>query len=433
MERACRGVADADGQDQNQSRDQNIAGLGEVDLVLDDVAHADCGDHAVEHEADAADGAAGHGGDDGRELRAEGEEHGQNCRDADDARVIDAAEGQNAGVFAVGRVGGRAEEGCQRGRKTVAHQGAVQAGIFNVVAVAGGGDRGHVADVLDHGGKGQRDDGDDGGQELVCVDIAGGEQAEDGLLHLDGQREPLRFGDVGDEICADVRVEDDGQQIRADDAEEDRDDLDHALAPDVGGDDDEDGGDGDPPAAGAVIDGGGGEVQADGDDDGAGDDGREEAHDLLRAEDLEQTGQNDIHKTCAGHAEAGIGQHLKVGDVLLLAEHRRDGRVAAEEGEGRAEEGRDLAAGDEVEQQRAEAREQKRVRNVEARQDGDEDGRAEHGEHMLEAEQQHSASAELSGIIDAGFRNFVFSHGVLLSFRRFCGRSGLYACIKKEL
>ena len=45
----------------------------------------------------------------------------------------------------------------------------------------------------------------------------------------------------------------------------------------------------------------------------------------------------------------------------------------------------------------------------------------------------HSASAELSGIIDAGFRNFVFSHGVLLSFRRFCGRSWLYACIKKEL
>lgn len=106
MERACRGVADADGQNQDEGRDQNIAGLGEVDLVLDDVAHADCGDHAVEHEADAADGAAGHGGDDGRELRAEGEEHGQNCRDADDARVIDAAEGQNAGVFAVGRVGG---------------------------------------------------------------------------------------------------------------------------------------------------------------------------------------------------------------------------------------------------------------------------------------------------------------------------------------
>ena len=76
-------------EDQDEGRDENVAGLGEVDLVLDDVAHADRGDHAVEDEADAADGAGGHGGDEGRELRAEGEEHGQHCRDADDARVID--------------------------------------------------------------------------------------------------------------------------------------------------------------------------------------------------------------------------------------------------------------------------------------------------------------------------------------------------------
>ena len=247
------------------------------------------------------------------------------------------------------------------------------------------------------------------------VGIAGGKEAEDGLLHLDGQGEPLGFGNVGDEGRAGIGVKDDGQHIRADDAEEDRDDLDHALAPDVGGDDDEDGRDGDPPVAGAVIDGGGGQVQADGDDDGAGDDGREEAHDLLGAERLEQSREDDIHKTRARDAETGIGQHLEVGLVLLLAEHRSDGGVAAEEGEGRAEEGRDLAAGDEVEQQRAEAREQKRVRNVEARQDGHEDRRAEHGEHVLEAEQQHSARAELSGVIDAGFRNFAFSHGVLLS------------------
>ena len=307
----------------------------------------------------------------------------------------------------------------------------MQAGIFNVVAVAGGGDRGHIADVLDHGGKRQRDDGDDSGQKHVRVNIAGGEQAEDGLLHLDGQCEPFCFGDIGDEICADVRVEDDGQNIGADDAEQNRDDLDHALAPDVGGDDDEDGGDGDPPVAGAVIDGGGGKVQADGNDDGAGDNGREEAHDLFRAEGLEQAGQNDIHKACAGYAEAGVGKHRKVG--LVAVEHGGDGCIAAEEGEGRAEEGRDLAAGDEVEQQRAEAREQERVRDVEARQNGDKDGCAEHGEHVLEAEQQHSARAKLSGIIDAGFRNFVFSHGVLLSLRRFCGAVRVAAAHKKRI
>ena len=291
----------------------------------------------------------------------------------------------------------------------------MQAGIFNVVAVTGGGDGGHVADVLDHGSQAQRDDGDGGSQQLVRVDVAGGKEAEDGLLHLDGQGEPLGFGDVLNKVVTDGRVSDDRDDVGTDNAEEDRDDLDHALAPDVGGDDDSDSNNGDPPVASAVIDGGGGQGQADGDDDGAGDDGREEAHDLLGAKNLKQIRKDDVHKTCARDAEAGIGQHLEVGLVLLLAEHRSDGGVAAEEGEGRAEEGRDLAAGDEVEQQRAEAREQKRVRNVEARQDGHEDRRAEHGEHVLESEQQHSARAELSGVIDAGFRNFAFSHGVLLS------------------
>ena len=92
--------------------------------------HADCRDHTVEDQADAADGAAGHGGDDRRELRAEGEAHGKDCRDADDARVVDLAERQNAGVFAVGGVGRRAEEGCERRCQTVAHQGAVQARDF---------------------------------------------------------------------------------------------------------------------------------------------------------------------------------------------------------------------------------------------------------------------------------------------------------------
>ena len=98
-------------------------------------------------------------------------QHGKDGRDADDARVVDLAEGENAGVFAVGGVGGRAEEGCEGGCQTVAHQGAVQARVLDVVAVAGGGDGGDVADVLDHGGKAQGDDGDGGGQQHVAVEV----------------------------------------------------------------------------------------------------------------------------------------------------------------------------------------------------------------------------------------------------------------------
>ena len=120
-------------------------------------------------------------------------------RDADDAGVIDLAEGQNAGVFAVGGVGGRAEEGGEGGCQTVAQQGAVQAGVLDVVALTGGGDGGHVADVLDHGGQGQRDDGDDGGQQQVRVEIAGGMKRPKTVCSIwMGRREPLGFGDVLD-------------------------------------------------------------------------------------------------------------------------------------------------------------------------------------------------------------------------------------------
>ena len=46
---------EAQGADQNDRGNDQVAGVGEVDLVLDNVAHADGGDHAVQHKADAAD------------------------------------------------------------------------------------------------------------------------------------------------------------------------------------------------------------------------------------------------------------------------------------------------------------------------------------------------------------------------------------------
>ena len=50
---------EAQGADQNDRGNDQVAGVGEVDLVLDNVAHADGGDHAVQHKADAADDAGG--------------------------------------------------------------------------------------------------------------------------------------------------------------------------------------------------------------------------------------------------------------------------------------------------------------------------------------------------------------------------------------
>ena len=402
------GVADADAQHQDQGRDEDVAGFREVHLVFHHVADAHGGDHAVEHQADAADGAAGHGGDDGRELGAEGEAHGQDRRDADDPGVIDAAQGQDAGILAVGGVGRGAEEGRQGGGKAVAEKGAVQAGVLDVVAAAGGGDGGDVADVLHHGGEAQGHDGDDGGEEHVPVHVPPGEEAEDRLVHLHRQGQEGGLADVLHQGLPDAGVKDHRQEVGAHHAQEDGDDLHHAPAPDVGGHDDADGGNGNPPAPAAVIDGGGGEVQADGDDDGARDDGREEAHDLLGAEGPDQGRQHRVDKTRAGHAEAGVGQELGVGEGIV--DHGGDGGVAAQEGEGGAQEGRDLAAGDEVEEQRPQAREEQGVGDVQPRQDGDQDRGPEHGEHVLEAQQQHPSCAQGAGVIDAVLRNFVLSH-----------------------
>ena len=60
--------------DEDDSRDDEVAGLGEIDLVLDHVAHTDCGDHAVEDEAHAADDRRGDRADQCIKLRGERED-----------------------------------------------------------------------------------------------------------------------------------------------------------------------------------------------------------------------------------------------------------------------------------------------------------------------------------------------------------------------
>ena len=63
---------EAQGADQDDGGNDQVAGVGEIDLVLNNVAHADGGDHAVQHKADAADDGGGDRVDDGlTELRAE--------------------------------------------------------------------------------------------------------------------------------------------------------------------------------------------------------------------------------------------------------------------------------------------------------------------------------------------------------------------------
>ena len=133
--------------------------------------------------------------------------------------------------------------------------------------------------------------------------------------------------------------------------------------------------------------------QADGEDHGAGDDGGEEAHDLLGSEHLKQQGQHQVHKTGNGHAEAGVGQ----GDVLAGG---GDQAVSAQEGEGGTQERGNLPPGDQVEQQSAETGEQQGGGNIQAGDGGNENGCAEHGEQVLHAEQELLGAAQSAGVVD---------------------------------
>ena len=235
---------------------------------------------------------------------------------------------------------------------------------------------------------------------------------------MDGDADPCGVSNGGGDRLALCGVNYQCEDIGAEDAEEDGDDLGHALAPYIEADDYCNGDNGNEPVAAAVVYRGGGQRQADGDDDGAGDDGREEAHDLLDAELFEQSREQNIHQTRNKHAEAGVGEKrvIKYGRPVSRGADGADGVVAADEREGAAEEGGNLALGDQVEEQRADAGEQKRGGDVQTGQRRDKNGRAEHGEHMLQAKQQHLGRTEGTRVINGAVNGgFLFFHSIYLS------------------
>ena len=66
----------------------------------------------------------------------------------------------------------------------------MEARLGNVVAVARRANSGNVANVLDHGGEGERHDRDDGGNSQARIK-PGIHKAEHRVLHQDGQTDPI--------------------------------------------------------------------------------------------------------------------------------------------------------------------------------------------------------------------------------------------------
>ena len=119
------------------------------------------------------------------------------------------------------------------------------------------------------------------------------------------------------------------------------------------------------------------------------------------------------------YACAGVGQHPGVGDGQIavgVSQHGSHDGEAAQISKGRAEEGRDLALGDKVEQQRTQTCAEQGGRNAQTGEQGDQHGGTEHGEHVLDAQDQHPSGTQLAGIVNAlGIIDILTHYFLLLS------------------
>ena len=278
----------------------------------------------------------------------------------------------------------------------------MQARILQVVDPGRGGDGAHVADVLDHRGERDRQDGDDRGDHQAPVGVL--EHGEGRIVPAERQADPGGFLHLREIHLAEAGSDD----VGAEHTEQDRHDLDHALAPDVADHDDQHGHDGDPPVLAAVLDGGAGQGQTDRDDDRTRDDGREKTEHPLGAESGEQAGEHEVHQRREEHADAGVGQRSR--EVKsLLGTHLRDGGISAEERERGTQESRDLELREYMEKQGSDTCEEQGRGDGETGDHRYEDSGPEHREEMLEAEDGHLARAKGPGIVNC---LLYFSHGI---------------------
>ena len=331
-------VGEAEATDQNDRRDDEVSRLREVDVVFNDIPDTDGGNHTVEDEGNAADDGRRQGTDDFGELGRKGKDDGIYCRNPDDPGVIDLGELKDACVLAICRIGRTADSSGHGRCQAVADQSPVQARVLDEIVPGRGGNSTDISDMLHHGSQGNRSHDEDGRQ----VELAQLERLNRHIFRTGD------FSEIQDGAAVGVRhagrIEDQGENIGNHDTHQDGDDLEHALAPDIEDDDDREGNQGQEPVRRSIVHCGRRQGKADADDDGAGDDGWQETHDPADAHQLDDQGQDQVHEAGHDDAAAGIGKLLSHGHILVDARIKgSDGRKAPEEGEGRAEEGRDLS------------------------------------------------------------------------------------------
>ena len=244
--------------------------------------------------------------------------------------------------------------------------------------------------MLHHGSQCNGHHHGNGGGDQRSIRIA--HQRKHRIAHLERQTDP---GSVLQCLHL-VRIqltEDSRCRIGDHHTQQDGDNLDHALAPDVADNHHRYSQNGDPPVARAVVNGTIGQGNADADNDGTRDNGREEAHHLLGTESLKEDGQNYIQQTCACHADACVGNPVSARAAVF---HQfPHGEVSPKERKGRAQECRHLPLGQQMKQQGAQTCKQQRCADAQACQGRHQHRGAKHGEHVLKTEECHFPGGKL--------------------------------------
>ena len=378
----------ADTQDEDSSRDAQVAGLREVDMVVNQGTDTGGGDHAVQQDAYAAQNCLRNGTAQGIELGAEGEQGHPQGAEADDGGRIQVGNSQNAGVLGVDGEGGTTEAAGEDGGNAAGEYRAVQAGLVGKVLADDGADRHNITDVLQTGNDGAG--GDEGDGSPAELGQGKGGNADPGGLFQGGEIHQAE-GD-GDEIAADQR-DDDGHNAGK------------ALGEVIDTNRDKEGDDGDGPVGLGFLHANAGEGKAQYHDDGSNDDGREYAGYTVLTQDLEQQGKQQI-KDC--HAQNAA---LRVGD----AHFANDGGNTGDDGEGAAQERGDHPLIDELIDDGADAGAEQGDGNIQTAEDGNQDNTA-HGQGVLQAQDGLLTGGKVIGKVaidtDDQFL-FFFCHGII--------------------
>ena len=127
-------------------------------------------------------------------------------------------------------------------------------------------------------------------------------------------------------------------------------------------------------------------------------------HHTVHAHHLHDGGHHHVKKASHHDAAGGVLELFsRIHGGIDAGIHGSHGSKAAQEGEGRTQESRDLHLGANVEEQRAKAGKEQggldiQGQSVSLDQNGHQHRCAEHGEHMLQAQDQHLGQAQFPGV-----------------------------------